>query len=295
MTVDYFSDYIGRQTVAYTAVASAAALLFDFCITFDSEVRWTWGRKWGFTRIVFVISRYLPLVGVSMTAYYAAEATNGRITNYWRLAIVSYSGVYISFLGAFAAEVLVVLRTYVFWECDKKFLIVISVFTMATTAAILTIAGVDSSKSGNATYWHRVLKENQGTSIIYGLLTFYALVLMSLTVYKRFKIYRRDNSPLVATVYRDGVIYMLCMALVSLANCLTGFMLPLSYTTLLACPQILVHSTLASRILFNLRATSELQDTTIGGPVVSNVVFAQPTHSRLLWANDPELREVIEM
>ncbi|KAJ8589402.1 hypothetical protein M405DRAFT_862164 [Rhizopogon salebrosus TDB-379] len=51
-------------------------------------------------------------------------------TNYWRLAIVSYSGVYISFLGAFAAEVLVVLRTYVFWECDKKFLIVISVFTM---------------------------------------------------------------------------------------------------------------------------------------------------------------------
>jgi hypothetical protein len=70
-------------------------------------------------------------------------------------------------------------------------------------------------------------------------------VLMSLTVYKRFKFYRRDNSPLVATVYRDGVIYMLCMAcksrismnscrqcltfaVVSLANCLTGFMLPVS-------------------------------------------------------------------
>ncbi|KAJ8587232.1 hypothetical protein M405DRAFT_318468 [Rhizopogon salebrosus TDB-379] len=130
MTVDYFPDYIGRQTVAYTAVASAAGLLFDFCITFDSEVRWTWGRKWGFTRIAFVLSRYLPFVSVSMMAYNTIEATNGRITNYWRLAIVYYSGVCIHSLGAFAAEALLVLRIYVFWGCDKKFLIVISVFSM---------------------------------------------------------------------------------------------------------------------------------------------------------------------
>jgi hypothetical protein len=70
-------------------------------------------------------------------------------------------------------------------------------------------------------------------------------VLMSLTVYKRLKFYRWDNSPLVATAYRDGVIYMLCIAcksrilmnscrrfltfaVVSLANCLAGFVLPVS-------------------------------------------------------------------
>ncbi|KAJ8589407.1 hypothetical protein M405DRAFT_933473 [Rhizopogon salebrosus TDB-379] len=294
MTVDYVSDYIGRQTVAYTGVASAAALLFDFCITFDSEIRWTWGRKWGFTRIAFVLSRYLPLVtGVGITVYYTVEATNGRTTNYG-LAVLFYSCEYVHFLGAFASEVLLALRTYVLWECDKRFLIVISVFGMAslqaTTAAILAVAGVNSIQgTPDATYWHRVFEENQSASIIYGLLAFYELVLMSLTVYKRFKFNQRDNSPLVATVYRDGVIYMLCIALVSLANCLTGFVLPLSYTTLLAGPQVLAHSALASRILFNLRATSELEDTTISGPVVSNVVFAQPTHSRLLWANDPEL------
>ncbi|KAJ8589405.1 hypothetical protein M405DRAFT_862167 [Rhizopogon salebrosus TDB-379] len=131
MTVDYFSDYIGRQTVAYTLVASAAGLLFDFCITFDSEVRWTWGRKWGFTRIVFVISRYLPLVSVGITVYYAVESTNGRMSNYG-LAVVFYIYEYIHFFGAFAAEVLLALRTYVFWECDKRFLIVISVFSMVT-------------------------------------------------------------------------------------------------------------------------------------------------------------------
>jgi hypothetical protein len=36
-------------------------------------------------------------------------------------------------------------------------------------------------------------------------------VLMSLTLYKRFKLYRMENSPIVTTIYRDGVFYMLCM------------------------------------------------------------------------------------
>ncbi|KAJ8580280.1 hypothetical protein M405DRAFT_869595 [Rhizopogon salebrosus TDB-379] len=234
MTVDYFPDYIGRQTVAYTAVASAAALLFDFCITFDSEVRWTWGRKWGFTRIAFVISRYLPLVSVGLMVCYAVEGTDGRLTNYGKLAVVFYSCEYIHFLGAFASEVLLALRTYVFWGCDKRFLMVISVFGMATTAAILTIAGVDSVQGApDAIHWHRVLEEDRSASIIYGLMMFYELVLMSLTVYKRFKFYQRDNSPLVATIYRDGVIYMLCIALVSLANCFFVFVLPSSFTPLL--------------------------------------------------------------
>ncbi|KAG2036391.1 hypothetical protein BDR03DRAFT_1092553 [Suillus americanus] len=34
-----------RQTVAYLEVVFVTALLFDFCITFDPEVCWTWGRK----------------------------------------------------------------------------------------------------------------------------------------------------------------------------------------------------------------------------------------------------------
>lgn len=58
--------------------------LFDYCITFDSEVsmfwwlcasltwcqvRWVWGRKWGIVRIAFVISRYVPIVTFVMYLY----------------------------------------------------------------------------------------------------------------------------------------------------------------------------------------------------------------------------------
>ncbi|OAX43652.1 hypothetical protein K503DRAFT_862144 [Rhizopogon vinicolor AM-OR11-026] len=230
--VDYFPDFIARQTVAYTGVASAVALLFDFCITFDSEVRWTWGRKWGITRISFVISRYLPLVGVTLMTRYAVEATHGGIANYAMLTPVSDSCEYIHFLGAFAAEVLLLVRIYVFWGCDKRFLVVISVFSMATAIAMLTIAGID--KIGNSTdSTHRVLEVDKNASIIYGLLVLFELVLLSLTLYKRFKTHRLENSPIVVTIYRDGVIYMLCITLVSMVNCIVIFALPSSYTALL--------------------------------------------------------------
>jgi hypothetical protein len=37
-------------------------------------------------------------------------------------------------------------------------------------------------------------------------------VLISLTVYKRVKFYRLENSPVAVTVFRDGVIYLICMS-----------------------------------------------------------------------------------
>ncbi|KAG1843628.1 hypothetical protein C8R48DRAFT_545045, partial [Suillus tomentosus] len=71
--------------------------LFDFCITFDSEVRWTWGRKWEIMRIAFVISRYLPIASVAMYLY-----------------------------------LLLVARTYAFCGGEKRILIAISSFGMVT-------------------------------------------------------------------------------------------------------------------------------------------------------------------
>ncbi|KAJ8587234.1 hypothetical protein M405DRAFT_934853 [Rhizopogon salebrosus TDB-379] len=74
-------DSIGTQIVAYTTVASTAALLFDFSITFDSEIRWTWGRKWEITRIAFVACRYLPFASLAILTYYAVGSTRGGIVS----------------------------------------------------------------------------------------------------------------------------------------------------------------------------------------------------------------------
>ncbi|KAG1723740.1 hypothetical protein EDB19DRAFT_1951692 [Suillus lakei] len=40
----------------------AILIVIDYCITSQEEVRWTWSRPWGLTRIIFTISQYLPFL-----------------------------------------------------------------------------------------------------------------------------------------------------------------------------------------------------------------------------------------
>ncbi|KAG2114121.1 hypothetical protein DEU56DRAFT_189617 [Suillus clintonianus] len=264
------ADLMRRQTVAYVEVASTATLLFDFCITFDLEVRWTWGRKWGIMRIAFVISRYVPIVNVAMYLYYTVESTHRGIPNpEGFIAVIGTMNI----LGSAAADALLVARTYVFCGGEKRILIAISLFGTAIIAVMLTIINVVASKSTNPKCG--VWEGQQG--VIYGLHMIFQLVLMSLTLYKRFKFYRLENSPLVGTMYRDGVLYMLCITFLSMMNWIAILVHPISYARRFygAGPQTVVRSVLASRILFNLRAVNESRDVVINRPVASGMVFAQ--------------------
>ncbi|KAJ8585185.1 hypothetical protein M405DRAFT_422438 [Rhizopogon salebrosus TDB-379] len=275
-------DSIGLQTVAYAGVASTAALFFDFGITFESEVRWTWGRKWGFTRVVFVVSRYLPLVTLPMTIYYTIESTRGGVPNYRKFSI-AYDGVH--YLGIAAAEVLLLVRTYVFWGCQRRFLIVLLMFSMVIFAAALGIASISASKTGIPTTG--VYEDGWNASIMYGLLMFYELSLMSLTIYRRIRVYKLEGSPVVATIYRDGVVYMLCITLVSMANCIVIAVLPLAYSALFDGPQIVAHSVLASRVLFNLRETTETRDLVTFKTLVSHPFAVHtPSHTETIGLED---------
>ncbi|KIJ11468.1 hypothetical protein PAXINDRAFT_34215, partial [Paxillus involutus ATCC 200175] len=75
------------------------AKLFDYCLTFSSEVHHVWGRKWDITRIVFTISRYLPFIASAMTCYvilvlrtYALWGHSRRVlTSLLALAVVRVS------------------------------------------------------------------------------------------------------------------------------------------------------------------------------------------------------------
>lgn len=88
------ADLNGRQTMAYVEVVSTVVLLFDFCITFDSEVRWTWGRKWEIMRITFVISRYLPIASVAMYLYYNVQSLQRGIPNPGMFIVVDGSCIF---------------------------------------------------------------------------------------------------------------------------------------------------------------------------------------------------------
>ncbi|KAG1797424.1 uncharacterized protein HD556DRAFT_1535152 [Suillus plorans] len=245
--------------------ASIAALLFDYCLTFDSEVRWTWGRKWGIVRIAFVISRYTPIATIVMYLYYILDS--GGIRN---------PGMYIAINGtlstcnAAAADAMLVARAQAFCQWGVRTLIAIILLCTAIIVVALTIIYVVTSKPGDA----YVFEGEEYVSIAYGLGMVYQLLLMSLILHKRFKFYRQNTTPLVTNVYRDGVIYVLCIALASMVNCIGIAVLPVNNIMLSQrSPQAVVYSVISSRILFNLRETSESQDDVV---ISLGMVFSQP-------------------
>lgn len=261
---DYDVVLIGRQiTIAYVEAASTAALLFDYCITFDSEVRWVWGRKWCIVRIAFVISRYVPIATFVMYLYYTVKSPLGGIPKPGRYIAVTGT---LNTLNAAAADVMLVARTQAFCGWGKGIITAIILCSTAVITVTVIIINVVACKPGNAIQYGVEGEEHANiVSIAYGLLMIYQLVLMSLTLHKRFNFYRQESTPLVVTVYRDGVIYMLCIILASMINCIGIVVLPSPYTFIFYGPQSVVHSVLASRILFNLRAANESHDNVING------------------------------
>lgn len=254
---------IGFQTAQYFTVGAMAAVIFDYCLTISQEVQLIWGKKWGIIRITFTLTRYATLMGTAMTTY-AAVTDRSKYTSCATFDNVSYSSHLISII---AAEGLLICRTFAFWHQNKKLLVwllVLAAFSILGAVGVSRIVGIFhpiDSPGPHSTGC--AFGSGKGSAIQYGFLIIYELVLMILTIYKRFNFYKGARTRLVTTLYRDGMIYMACITMTSFANILIALVVPGNYTNILDAPQLVIHGVLASRILFNLRRESYQYDSAV--------------------------------
>ncbi|KAH7915494.1 hypothetical protein BJ138DRAFT_1141432 [Hygrophoropsis aurantiaca] len=237
------------QTSKYVNIGAFAILAFDYLLTFQSETRWVWGRKWDITRIIFTFSRYLPFMGAGMTVY-AGTHTSGH----YRVGLEENI---VHIVGIVAAEGLLVLRIYAFWQCSKKLLIGLLAYAMATLAAA---ASIDINPNylvpGTTPTISSGFEASRNGALVYALLMTYEFVLLSLLIYKKWS-YRETSNLIVNKVYQDGVLYIASIVFITMMNVIIEAALPITYSDILEIPQIVIHSVLASRILFNLRESDQ--------------------------------------
>ncbi|KAH7920258.1 hypothetical protein BV22DRAFT_1133226 [Leucogyrophana mollusca] len=269
------SQWQTQKTLRYFNVAGLAVLIFDYCITFESETRWVWGRKWDTTRIAFTISRYLPFVGAGMTTYgksiLSSETSTGLAENV------------LHFLSIVAAEVLLIIRTYAFWKCSKRLLVGLTVYGIVTIAGALTanldgnilVSRREALFRGTATetagYYEATSSRN--SALVYAFLLAYELVLLCLMVYMKYHDYRNYSSSIVTTVYRGAVGYIMCIIAVTMANVIIDAHFPIQCSNMLDVPQLVIHSILASRILFDLRESDQRANDASMPMVMSSLHF----------------------
>ncbi|KAG2119775.1 uncharacterized protein F5147DRAFT_121404 [Suillus discolor] len=256
----------GIQTSKYCNVAGLGVLIFDYFLTLEPEIRWTWNRRWNITRILFVISRYMAFAAAGMTTYAAiATRANENCTNFSRASNA------IHIISIIAGEGLLIIRTYAFWRKNNKLLAVLLVLAVICIACgvgltdfvggLLAVpANPSAPPTSNCTF-----QAGQSSAIQYGFLAAYEILLLSLMVFKRYKDYRDYTSRLVRVVFQGGVWYLAPIISVSVANTLITVLVPQSYNEMLDLPQLVLHSMLASRVLFSLYASEqgELDETTL--------------------------------
>ncbi|KAG0693290.1 hypothetical protein DFH29DRAFT_1039847 [Suillus ampliporus] len=245
------SEVADLQISKYANLGGLAILVYDYCITFQDEVQWTWSRPWGLTRVIFTISRYLPFVGTGMTAY-AALRVSGPCGP-------SLEENIIHILSIIAAEGLLVIRTWAFWQKSRRLLIGLLTYSVVTIIAAVAV---------NVTPNHQLIPGGQpspgcnfeasrNSALVYSILAMFEIVILILTAYKRFHDYRDFQSSIVAIVYGDGMLYISCIITITVTNVIVDAAFPIGYSNMFDTLQLVLHSVLTSRIIFRLRSSNE--------------------------------------
>ncbi|KAG1807690.1 uncharacterized protein BJ212DRAFT_1536116 [Suillus subaureus] len=194
----------------------------------------------------------------------------------------------IHIISIVAAEGLLIIRTYVFWKQSKKLLAVLLVLAAISIACAVSITDVVSNllaapvdpSDGNLGFKapptsNCTFQAGRSSAVQYGFLIAYESLLMSLMVFKRYQDYKDSDSRLVRAVYQGAVRYMtaiICwwsfvqfnmscveslLPVVSVVNIVIMSVVPASYNMMMDVPQLVLHSMLASRVLFGLRESDQ--------------------------------------
>ncbi|KAG1751944.1 hypothetical protein EDD22DRAFT_242825 [Suillus occidentalis] len=89
--------------------------------------------------------------------------------------------------------------------------------------------------------------------------------------------------PLQETFFNDSVRYMMCIMIMSSFSIILTMAPPITWVSITDSPQVVIHSVLASRILFNLRASEERSRIPTTMAHVSEIQFGGGQFSKLVF------------
>lgn len=256
------------QTIKYFRVAPAAVWAFDYCLTFEHEVRLfsTMGRL-NIASVMFVITRYVPIVWIISEIYVTVgpQSVEACLTTY-RTAGGSLVLIMLS------TEGLLLMRTLALWhnnEKIKRFLlasylvVATSMLTcdiLAVSPKLVSVCAPTSSKSSveEATRVEHLIMGMFVSAALFELTVVFVTMYHSLTCRS---VGIRTVNGLVANLWKGSLLYALSLLTISIANAVS-FSLPVSsgQNGIIDVFQGVLHGVMASRILFDLRTADRREE-----------------------------------
>ncbi|KAA1472912.1 hypothetical protein DENSPDRAFT_881622 [Dentipellis sp. KUC8613] len=245
------------RVVTYFDLSALTLLSYDYLLTFPDELELIWGSPWTIMKVIFLLNRYVPFVDTGIGIYHQLGI---NVSDATCSAIYSTCGWMIAY-GVGISEIILIFRTWAIWEKDKRIgysmgvLFVVAWIIMSVylnkflkSMEFMPIQLISPNLRGCF-----VTKVNGTLYICYVMSLSYETLIVCLTLIRGFQHFRITNSPLIYSLYRDGILAYLFMLVSSIANLVVLLAGPLGYTNLLSAAQRVFHVVLTTRIVLNIR------------------------------------------
>ncbi|KAF7329978.1 hypothetical protein MKEN_00261800 [Mycena kentingensis (nom. inval.)] len=244
------------QTVRYMHAVDLTLLLFDYVLTFGSEVSLIWPSRWTISKTLYFLARYSPLFDVPILLYYSM-VSNLSPEQCEQLQSASSWG---TVFGFAVAEAILILRTYALSGQRRGVIVFFTSFwVVGISVSIVLLAMFENT----VVYGPPPSPFIPGCYMLQGNVIFagidFAIVLvndtiiMAYTLWIGMKNYRHTRNPLIITLYTDGIIYYFFLCAISALNVATMLQAPSVTAQLFNTFLPVIHSILSTRIVLHVR------------------------------------------
>ncbi|KAI0683577.1 hypothetical protein BC835DRAFT_1524212 [Cytidiella melzeri] len=208
-----------QQTITYMEIVGATLLIFDWVLLFSDEVKHVWKSRWSFIKVLYLWTRYSPVADIILGlirhfAYLTPQQCKSTVA---ASSIMASIGVYMS-------ELVFIWRTFALWKDSKivkyglggVWLLMIPMdlyflvsFTSSSVYAPQPDGGIQDCNLVKASFL--VAGDYISLAIL-------EITVVVLTLIKGTQHFHRDvtRTPLLITLYRDGVLFFIYLSGTSL-------------------------------------------------------------------------------
>ncbi|KAI0343915.1 hypothetical protein BDW22DRAFT_1427583 [Trametopsis cervina] len=227
--VDIVTQQVNQNKVVhqYIQVTSVTLFVFDWLLMFPEEVAYIWKSQWSYSKVLYLWARYSTIadttLGLLSHFAYFKSAEDCKLNNDINSFLLG-AGVYLS-------ELVLLWRTFALWHNSRRVKFVLGGLWLAMIpVALYLVAGFISStvyapQPLTGLPGCHLVKANSIVAGCFVILAVLEIAIVVLTLTKAIESQRElrnslMHSNLTYTLYRDGILFFICLALLSVANVL---------------------------------------------------------------------------
>jgi len=250
----------------YAYLSAVVLLVYDTVLNSTDEIQLIWLQRWSVGKALYILSRYGCFADAALALFYGYSTSLSleACRNVYKMGILLMA------FGAMTCQVVLIFRTYAVWGRSMSILVYLCLIQVAAVIIFifilnkfyLSIIFVPSPYPRFAPCVP-VLGDSQ-SFVVFCTIMVVELNILCVLLIKGLSQWQRMSTPLVQTLYRDGVAYFAVLFLISLINVLYHS----SCFSVVAEHQRVLHSILASRVIINIRKVwliDEFTESTLSG------------------------------